>query len=72
MVYIYKTRKDYSRLVPVLMDETRTRIVSYPAPTDLKTNGKLASSWPNILTAVLLCFFIVLQSVFAKINEKNK
>lgn len=38
----------------------------------VQTNGKLASSWPNILTAVLLCFFIVLQSVFAKINEKNK
>jgi len=38
----------------------------------VKTNGKLASSWPNILTAVLLCFFIVLQSVFAKLKEKNK
>lgn len=38
----------------------------------VKTNGKLASSWPNILTAVLLCFFIVLQSVFARIKEKNK
>lgn len=46
IVYIYKTRKDYSRLVPVLMDETRTRIVSYPAPTDLKTNGKLAYPTP--------------------------
>ncbi len=38
----------------------------------VQTNGKLASSWPNILTAVLLCFFIVLQSIFAKIKEKNK
>lgn len=38
----------------------------------VKTNGKLASSWPNILTAALLCFFIVLQSVFARIKEKNK
>ena len=38
----------------------------------VKTNGKLASSWPNILTAVLLCFFIVLQSVFAHLKEKNK
>lgn len=25
-------------------------------------NDKLASSWSNILTAALLCFFIVLQS----------
>jgi len=38
----------------------------------VKTNGKLASSWPNILTAVLLCFFIVLQSIFAKLKEKYK
>lgn len=28
----------------------------------VKTNDKLASSWSNILTAALLCFFIVLQS----------
>ena len=40
--------------------------------TIVLTNGKLASSWPNILTAVLLCFFIVLQSIFARIKEKNK
>ena len=40
--------------------------------TLVQTDGRLASSWPNILTAVLLCFFIVLQSIFAKIKEKNK
>lgn len=40
--------------------------------TIVKSNGKLASSWPNILTAVLLCFFIVLQSVFAFMKEKKK
>ena len=40
--------------------------------TIVLTNGKLASSWPNILTAALLCFFIVLQSIFARIKEKNK
>ena len=40
--------------------------------TIVKTNGKLASSWPNILTAALLCFFIVLQSVFAKLKERKK
>ena len=38
----------------------------------VQTNGKLASSWPNILTAALLCFFIVLQSVFALIKERKK
>ena len=35
----------------------------------VKTNGKLISSWANIITALLLCFFIVLQAVFAKIKE---
>ena len=28
VVYIYKMKKDYSKLVPVLMNEERTRIVS--------------------------------------------
>ena len=40
--------------------------------TLVKTNGKLLSSWSNIAVAALLCFFIILQSVFAKHKEKNK
>lgn len=42
--------------------------------TLVKTNGKLLSSWSNIAVAALLCFFIVLQAVFAKIKDsvKNK
>ena len=40
--------------------------------TLVKSNGKLVSSWSNIVTAILLCFFILLQSVFAKIKERNK
>ena len=51
-------------LFGVLINGTITSIV--------QTNGKLASSWPNILTAILLCFFIVLQSVFARIRAKSK
>lgn len=38
----------------------------------VKTNGKLISSWANIVTAILLCFFIVLQAVFAKVKEAKK
>ena len=38
----------------------------------VKTNGKLASSWPNILTAMLLFIFIVIQSIFAAIRERKK
>ena len=40
--------------------------------TLVKTNGKLISSWSNIVTAILLCFFIVLQSVLATMKKKNK
>ena len=38
----------------------------------VKTNGKLISSWSNIVTAILLCFFIVLQSIFALVKERGK
>ena len=51
-------------LFGVLINGTIASIVQF--------NGKLASSWPNILTAALLCFFIVLQSVFAFLKEKKK
>ena len=40
--------------------------------TLVKTNGKLISSWANIVTAILLCFFIVLQSIFALIKARKK
>ncbi len=38
----------------------------------VKTNGKLISSWSNVVSAILLCFFIVLQAVFAKVKERSK
>lgn len=38
----------------------------------VKTNGKLISSWANIITAILLFFFIVLQAIFAKVKEAKK
>ncbi len=37
----------------------------------VKTNGKLASSWPNIFTAFLLFVFIVIQSIFAAVRAKK-
>lgn len=39
--------------------------------TLVKTNGKFLSSWSNIAVAALLCFFIVLQSIFANIKAKK-
>ncbi|MCD7761876.1 MAG: sugar ABC transporter permease YjfF [Lachnospiraceae bacterium] len=40
--------------------------------TLVKTNGKLLSSWSNIAVAALLCFFIVLQSIFALFKSRKK
>jgi hypothetical protein len=39
---IYKTKADYSQLVPVIMNEEKTEIVSFPAPQDLRYKGKPA------------------------------
>ena len=38
----------------------------------VKFNGKLVASWSNIITAILLCFFILLQAVFAKLKSRKK
>lgn len=54
----------FGSLVGVLINGTISSLV--------KTNGKLVSSWSNIITAILLCFFIVLQSVFARIKDSKK
>lgn len=32
---IYKMKNDYSKLVPVVLNEDKTAIISYPAPKDL-------------------------------------
>ncbi len=36
----------------------------------IKTNGKLVSSWFNVVTALLLCFFIMLQAIIAKLKAR--
>lgn len=47
-VIIYKTKKDYSRQVPILLDQSRSRIISYPAPSDLKRGNSLSLPTPLI------------------------
>ena len=44
---VYKTINDYSDYIPVTMNANKTQIVSYPAPSDIYYNGKLAK--PTIL-----------------------
>ena len=36
---VYKTKGDYRRLVPVVLAEDRSKIVSYPDPADIKNEG---------------------------------
>ncbi len=38
---VYQTKADYKNLVPVILNEEKTQIISYPHPTDLVINGKL-------------------------------
>ncbi len=44
---VYKTRKDYSQFVPVIMNDAKTEIISYPDPTDVYYKGALA--FPTVL-----------------------
>lgn len=37
-IIVYRTTKDYSDNVPIILDETKTQIVSYPAPSDVRYN----------------------------------
>lgn len=39
---VYKTRKDYSNYVPVILSDDKSMIVSYPSNTDIFYEGKLA------------------------------
>lgn len=43
---VYKTVRDYSRQVPVLLNAAKTEIVSYPDPRDLQYRGNLATPTP--------------------------
>ncbi|MDL2221386.1 hypothetical protein LJC35_02395 [Parabacteroides sp. OttesenSCG-928-N08] len=45
-VQIYKTKQDYSRQVPILLNEAKDEIVSYPHPTDLCPGGYCAYPTP--------------------------
>ena len=41
---VYKTTGDFYDYIPVIMNNDRTEIISYPAPADIFYNGKLAKS----------------------------
>ena len=46
-------------------------VFTYEDNTIVQTNDKLASSWSNILTAALLCFFIVLKSYLSVARRRE-
>ncbi len=39
---IYKTKKDYSNNIPVILNEAKDKIISYPAIGDIYFNGEIA------------------------------
>lgn len=45
-VLVYKTIKDYSMNVPVIMNSAKTKIISYPHPSDIYYKGKLSYPTP--------------------------
>jgi len=38
-VIVYKTKKDYDKNVPVTLSDDKSKIVSYPAPTDVVSDN---------------------------------
>ncbi len=48
----------------VLINGTIASIVGF--------NGKLNSAWPNVVSAILLFFFIMLQAIFAKLRARKQ
>src|SRR5271166_2869627 len=38
-VLVYKTKTDYNNLVPIILSEDKTIIVSYPDPSDIKVGS---------------------------------
>lgn len=41
-IIIYKTKNDYTKFVPVIMNAKKTKIIAYPSPFDVYYKGKLA------------------------------
>ena len=41
-ILVYKTKGDYYNLVPILLSDDKTEIVSYPHPNDLKVGSRYA------------------------------
>lgn len=42
-VLVYKTRRDYRNLVPVILSEDGSSIISYPHPADLKSGQRFST-----------------------------
>ena len=38
-VFVYKTKANYNNLVPVILSDDKTEILSYPHPSDIKTGS---------------------------------
>jgi len=63
---IYKTNGDYYYNVPINLSADKEKIVSYPAPTDIKIGGELALPTKLAKEYLLDNRGIVVNSVFTK------
>lgn len=70
-IIIYKTRADYRNFVPVTLNENRSAIVSYPAPSDVYYKGKLAYPTELINGYLLDNRGITAQSAFLNITYEE-
>lgn len=46
-VVVYKTKGNYDNFVPVVLSDDKSRVVSYPAPSDLQVGDKYST--PTVL-----------------------
>ncbi len=49
---VYKTKKDYNNLVPVILSNDKTEIISYPHPKDLTVGNRFST--PTVLDSQYL------------------
>ncbi|RYE23479.1 MAG: hypothetical protein EOP51_10340 [Sphingobacteriales bacterium] len=77
---VYKTKGDYSNMVPVGLSEDKSRIVSYPAPTDIKVAGgylkpsKLAKGYllDNQGIGKNVAFLNISYEAYAKMDQLSR
>ncbi len=68
---IYKTTKDYSNNIPIVLNESKDRVISYPSMSDVFINGEYAKP-TNLTNGFLLDNFgLSANSVFTSFTFED-